>query len=113
MGLIERGARALLENSLLSIMNTIAATNPSQTAFEDTCFREYNPLDLNSGRVREASPGTIQWSWACRKVKYLPTAENRRLRIYPEAQFVGGFGNPYAADAYEAELEGTPSESDP
>jgi hypothetical protein len=125
-------------------MNTIAATNPSQTAFEETRFREYNPLDLNSGRAREASPGTIQWSWACRKVestalvpledsasapplpgdlalvrvqkagfhKNLPTAENRRLRIYPEAQFVGVFGNPSAADAYEAEVEGTPSESD-
>jgi len=38
--------------------------------------------------------------------KYLTTAENRRLRLYPEAQFVAVFGNRYAADAYEAEIEG-------
>src|SRR6266567_3023596 len=39
--------------------------------------------------------------------KYLTTAENRRLRLYPGAQFVGVFGNRYASDAYEAEVEGT------
>src|SRR6266567_658167 len=38
--------------------------------------------------------------------KYLTTAENRRLRLYPGTQFVGVFGNRYAADAYEAEVEG-------
>ncbi len=38
--------------------------------------------------------------------KYLTTAENRRWRLYPGAQFVGVFGNRYAADAYEAEVEG-------
>jgi hypothetical protein len=38
--------------------------------------------------------------------KYLTTAENRRLRLYPGAQFVGVFGNRYASDAYEAEVEG-------
>ena len=120
-------------------MNTNVATNPSQTAFEETSFRKHNPLDLNSARARAVSPDAIQWSWACRKVesmpllllddsasapplagdlavvrvekagfhKYLTTAENRRLRLYPGAQFVGVFGNRYAADAYEAEVEGS------
>src|ERR1041385_3286092 len=39
--------------------------------------------------------------------KHLTTAENRRLRIYPGVQFVGVFGNRYASDAYEAEVQGT------
>src|SRR6266511_2830290 len=38
--------------------------------------------------------------------KYLTTSENRRMRLYPGAQFVGVFGNRYASDAYEAEVEG-------
>ena len=38
--------------------------------------------------------------------KHLTTTENRRLRLYPGAQFVGVFGNRYASDAYEAEVEG-------
>ena len=39
--------------------------------------------------------------------KYLTTTENRRLRLYPGAQFIGVFGNRYASDAYEAEVQGT------
>src|ERR1043165_106608 len=31
--------------------------------------------------------------------KYFITAENRRLRLYPGAQFTGVFGNRYASDA--------------
>src|SRR6266496_878056 len=38
--------------------------------------------------------------------KYLTTAENRRLRLYPGAQFIGVFGNRYACDAFEAEVLG-------
>src|ERR1051326_5559346 len=33
--------------------------------------------------------------------KYITTTENRRLRLYPGAQFIGVFGNRYASDAYE------------
>jgi len=39
--------------------------------------------------------------------KHITTAENRRLRLYPGAQFVGVFGNRYAAAAFEAEVQGT------
>jgi hypothetical protein len=39
--------------------------------------------------------------------RHLTTAENRRLRLYPGAQFVGVFGNRYACDAFEAEVLGT------
>jgi len=39
--------------------------------------------------------------------KHITTAENRRLRLYPGAQFIGVFGNRYATDAFEAEVEGT------
>ncbi len=38
--------------------------------------------------------------------KYLTTADNRRLRIYPGDHFVGVFGNRYASDAYEAAVQG-------
>jgi hypothetical protein len=38
--------------------------------------------------------------------KHITTAENRRLRLYPGAQFIGVFGNRYASDAFEAEVEG-------
>jgi len=38
--------------------------------------------------------------------KHITTAENRRLRLYPGAQFVGVFGNRYASDAFEAEVVG-------
>jgi len=38
--------------------------------------------------------------------KHLTTTENRRLRLYPGARFVGVFGNRYASDAYEAEVQG-------
>jgi hypothetical protein len=38
--------------------------------------------------------------------KQLTTADNRRMRLYPGAQFVGVFGNRYASDAYEAEVQG-------
>src|SRR6266550_6552769 len=38
--------------------------------------------------------------------KHLTTTENRRLRLYPGAQFIGVFGNRYASDAYEAEVQG-------
>lgn len=38
--------------------------------------------------------------------KHITTAENRRLRLYPGAQFVGVFGNRYAAAAFEAEVDG-------
>ena len=38
--------------------------------------------------------------------KHITTAENRRLRLYPGAQFVGVFGNRYAAAAFEAEIQG-------
>src|SRR5258708_39327023 len=31
--------------------------------------------------------------------KYITTAENRRLRLYPGTQFVGVFGHRYASDA--------------
>lgn len=39
--------------------------------------------------------------------KFLTTAENRRMRLYPGARFVGVFGNRYACDAFEAEVAGT------
>ena len=38
--------------------------------------------------------------------KQLTTAENRRLRLYPGAHFVGVFGNRYASDAYEGSVQG-------
>ena len=38
--------------------------------------------------------------------KHLTTAENRRMRLYPGAQFIGVFGNRYACDAFEAEVLG-------
>ncbi len=38
--------------------------------------------------------------------KYLITADNRRLRLYPGAHFTGVFGNRYASDAYEAAVHG-------
>src|SRR5437867_2840818 len=38
--------------------------------------------------------------------KHLTTAENRRMRLYPGAQFIGVFGNRYACDAFEAEVQG-------
>jgi hypothetical protein len=39
--------------------------------------------------------------------KHITTAENRRLRLYPGAQFIGVFGHRYASDAFEAEVVGT------
>ena len=39
--------------------------------------------------------------------KHLTTSENRRLRLYPGVQFIGVFGNRYASDAFEAEVDGT------
>src|SRR5712671_19539 len=38
--------------------------------------------------------------------KYLTTADNRRLRIYPGDHFVGVFGNRYASGAYEGAVQG-------
>src|SRR5436190_3105203 len=38
--------------------------------------------------------------------KYLITADNRRLRLYPGAHFTGVFGNRYASDAYEGTIQG-------
>src|ERR1044071_1663750 len=84
------------------------------------------------------SSGEVHWSWACRRVKAMPslppgnseparphpgdlalvrvetggfhkqltTADNRRMRLHPGALFVGVFGNRYASDAYEAEVQG-------
>lgn len=39
--------------------------------------------------------------------KHLTTCENRRLRLYAGVQFIGVFGNRYASDAFEAEVQGT------
>ena len=39
--------------------------------------------------------------------KQLTRADNRRMRLYPGAQFIGVFGNRYACDAFEAEVQGT------
>jgi len=39
--------------------------------------------------------------------KHPTTCENRRLRLYPGVQFIGVFGNRYASDAFEAEVQGT------
>lgn len=62
---------------------------------EDSISAPPSPGDLALVRVQK--PGFH---------KYLTTAQNRRLRLYPGAQFVGVFGNRYASDAYEAEVEG-------
>jgi len=105
-----------------------------ETVFSDSFFPE-----ADAGRSAAATPGLIQWSWACRRLaslpygslepaasaapvpgdvalmrvektvfhKFLTTAENRRMRLYPGAQFFGVFGNRYACDAFEAEVTGS------
>jgi len=69
-----------------------------------------------SARIRleeSASPAPVAGDVALVRVestdfhKHITTAENRRLRLYPGAQFVGVFGNRYAAAAFEAEVQGT------
>jgi hypothetical protein len=38
--------------------------------------------------------------------EYITTAENRHLRLYPGVLFAGVFGHRYAADSFEAEVQG-------
>jgi hypothetical protein len=66
------------------------------------------PVPLDNSKAAKPVPGDL----ALVRVekagfhKQLTTADNRRMRLYPGAQFVGVFGNRYASDAYEAEVEG-------
>src|SRR6266545_1152703 len=68
---------------------------------------------LPYGSVEEAAsappvPGDVALMRVEKTVfhKHLTTAENRRMRLYPGAQFIGVFGNRYACDAFEAEVQG-------
>ncbi len=116
-------------------MKTLIETNPSRDGIEETVVSRYFPPEPNTdkggapslqwswacrkldalplaaledSRSAPPMPGDV----AVVRVekagfhKYLTTAANRRLRLYPGAQFVGVFGNRYASDAYEAEVDG-------
>src|ERR1044071_1633931 len=115
----------------------VARPRPNNIGIEETLFPHFR-LEPTAPQPGAGAPGTVYWSWACRRLasqrcesleepasaapaprdvalmrvektefhKYLTTAENRRLRLYPGAQFVGVFGNRYACDAYEAEVQG-------
>src|ERR1051326_2297992 len=117
-------------------MNPITLIESPSREFETGVTSNHAAVSAPAG----ASAPTVQWSWACRKLrardpvvvaahpspshqpaagdlalvrvdktgfhKQLTTADNRRMRLYPGARFVGVFGNRYACDAYEAEVEG-------
>jgi len=116
-------------------MNNVIETNASEFSVREPAFPGQFPLEPNSGRARPAAihwswacrklnglrlgsleecasapprPGDV----ALLRVeksgfhKHLTTADNRRLRLYPSAYFVGVFGNRYASDAYEGAVRG-------
>ena len=116
-------------------MNDVIETNPSEFRFREHVFPGQFPLESNSGQARlisihwswacrklnELRPGSLEdcvstpprpGDVALLRVdkagfhKQLTTAENRRLRLYPGAHFVGVFGNRYASDAYEGFVQG-------
>ena len=63
---------------------------------------------LEAAASAQPAPGDVALMRVEKTVfhKHLTTAENRRMRLYPGAQFIGVFGNRYACDAFEAEVLG-------
>jgi hypothetical protein len=108
-----RTEQPFLPQSILSEPNPGKAAAPSAGAFQWSwaCRKLELAPDLRMEQPGRARP--LPGDLALVRVektgfhKYLTTAENRRMRLYSGAQFVGVFGNRYATDAYEAEVEGT------